>query len=109
MNSETRQLTSAERAGPVTAWQMKALVLGSEGVTALLCREHLPPPLHPFCWLGTLRPSDAASGLIAKLGVNLPPPQRARLESTKVAAVMTVNWHMLPLVLSRRCKFRSKL
>ncbi len=64
--------------------QTKASLLGSEAVSALLSREHLPPPLHPFSWLGTLRPSEAAGGLIAKLGSSLQPPQLAKLESTRV-------------------------
>ena len=63
-------------------------MLGSEGVTAVLCSNHLPPPLHAFSWLGTLRPSAAASGLIAQLGSGLPQPQLAKLESTKVCTVI---------------------
>jgi hypothetical protein len=63
---------------------MKVTVLGSNAVTSVLSCEHLPLPLRPFAWLGTLRPSDAAGGVIAKLGPGLPPPHLARLESTKV-------------------------
>ena len=65
---------------------MKTAVLGSDAVMAVLSGEHMPPPLRPFAWLGTLRPSDAVGGVIAKHGPEMPQLQLARLESTKVLA-----------------------
>ena len=87
LGSLTRSIrlpSQAERVSGPSAAQMKVAVLGSDAVTSLLSCEHLPALLRPFAWLGTLRPSDAAGGVIAKLGASLPPAQRARLESTKV-------------------------
>ena len=80
--------------GSASVSQVKVSLLGSEAVSALLCREHLPPSLHAFSWLGTLRPSEAAGGLVAKLGSGLQPSQLAKLESIRVCTKRCPIWQM---------------
>ena len=50
--------------------------------------EHMLPMERPFAWLGSLRPSDAATHTLAKLGPALPQAQRTALEGLRVRAAL---------------------
>ena len=64
--------------------QLKKAAASSDAVLVGAAGEHLPAAERPFCWLGTVRPSDACAGLAAALGSSLEPPHLQALEQLKV-------------------------
>jgi hypothetical protein len=46
--------------------------------------EHLLPAERPYAWLGSLRPSEAAAGLLAKLGDDVSAAAVGRLHTLQV-------------------------
>ncbi|KAK9830640.1 hypothetical protein WJX81_008343 [Elliptochloris bilobata] len=70
-----------------TMFAMKRAVLCSDSAPAILRLEHLLPMERPFAWLGTLRPSDAAASVLAKLSGALPQAQRTALEALRDSLV----------------------
>ena len=49
--------------------------------------EHLLPAERPYAWLGSLRPSEAAAGLLAKLGDDISAAATGRLHSLQVGCM----------------------
>jgi hypothetical protein len=47
--------------------------------------EHLLPAERPYAWLGSLRPSEAAAGLLAKLGDDVSAAAVGRLHTLQVS------------------------
>lgn len=50
----------------------------------MLNGEHLLPAERPYSWLGSFRPSEAAAGLVAKLGDELQAASLGRLHTLQV-------------------------
>ena len=60
-------------------------LLASEDATIVMWCSHQPPAERMLGWLGGFRPSLICAGLMQKLGAELQPPERTKLETLRVS------------------------
>lgn len=66
--------------------ELRIVLLRRESALLVFNGEHLLPAERPYAWLGSLRPSEAAAGLLAKLGDDASTAALGRLHTLQASA-----------------------